>query len=308
MYKWQSMARGKMVITGGRGFVGEYLRREIEEHWPGQRVVLWDLPTVDITRPETYRADLERLQPEWLVHLAAVSSAMAAIKDPARTFQINVKASQNILAMIEELSPQTKVLAISTADIYGQGSATPLSELPLSAAKPVNPYAESKLAMEKMIEERFQKRVIRVRPFPHIGPGQRPGFVTADFASQLAAIEAGRQEPKIQVGNLTAKRDFTDVRDVARAYRLLMEKGKMGEVYHVASGKAVAIQEILDKLKQLSTAQIQVVQDPARLRPSDIPVLIGDATKLSALTGWTAQISLDQSLEDILNWWREQTR
>lgn len=333
-----------VIITGGKGFVGTYVREELEKSWQGVEVEAWDpvksrdgrdhgasLP-VDITKPEQYRDRLKELQPGWLIHLAAISSVPVAAKDPALTHRVNVEATQNILAAIEELSPATKVLVTSTADIYGSApqnrlaaiaGQAPLPELPLSAAKPLNPYAQSKWEMEKIIEEHFQGRVLRVRPFPHIGPGQGLGFVTADFAAQIAAIEASfakASAPKageavIKVGNLSTQRDFTDVRDVVRAYRLLMEKGVFGEacpagdslcgVYHVASGTAVSIQEVLDMLIGMSTVEIRVEQDPSRLRTHDIPVLVGDATKLREATGWEPTIPLKQTLQEILDWWRQ---
>lgn len=306
----------RVVITGGKGFVGSYLQKELKKSWKGIEIETWDLPEVDITKPETFRNKLKELQPTWLIHLAAIASVPAAIKDPTLTHRVNIEASQNILAAVAELSPKTKVLVTSTADLYGSTplttSGSPLSELPLSEAHPKNAYGQSKWEMEKMIEGNYLDRVIRVRPFPHIGPGQGLGFVTADFAAQIAKIEkeaASREALKersgiIRVGNLTAKRDFTDVRDVVRAYRLLMEKGKVGEVYHVASGKAVAIQEILDQLLAMSTSKISVEEDPTKLRPSDIPILVGNASKLRAVTGWEPEISLEQSLHDILDWWR----
>lgn len=315
-----------VIITGGKGFVGTYVREELEKSWQGVEIEVWDpvksregrdhgasLP-VDITKPEQYRDRLKELQPDWLIHLAAISSVPVAAKDPALTHRVNVEATQNILAAIEALSPATKVLVTSTADIYGSApqnrlaaiaGQAPLPELPLSAAKPLNPYAQSKWEMEKIIEEHFQGRVLRVRPFPHIGPGQGLGFVTADFAAQIAAIEAGKQDPIIRVGGLTAQRDFTDVRDVVRAYRLLMEVGQLGEVYHVASGRAVSIQEVLDMLIGMSTVEIRVEQDPSRLRTHDIPVLVGDATKLREATGWEPTIPLKQTLQEILDWWRQ---
>jgi GDP-4-dehydro-6-deoxy-D-mannose reductase len=159
--------------------------------------------------------------------------------------------------------------------------------------------------MEELIEKRFLKNTLRVRPFPHIGPGQALGFVTADFASQIAAIEKGEQDSVMKVGNLEAKRDFTDVRDVVRAYRLLLQDGELGEVYNVASGKATSIQFVLDELLKLSKVKIKVERDPERMRPSDIPVLVGDANKLKETTGWEPTINLERSLEDILNYWRE---
>lgn len=334
MSKAQS-PKGPVVITGGNGFVGKYLQEELRREWPEVNIEVWDpvksadadhgtsLP-IDITKPEQYRERLRELQPDWLVHLAAVSSVVTAAKDPELARRVNVEATRDLLEAAAELSPATRVLVTSTADIYGStplrpagrrgfAGQAPLPELPLSQAHPQNPYAQSKWDMEKMIEEQFLGRVLRVRAFPHIGPGQGLGFVTADFAAQIANIEksAASREARgsersgiIHVGNLEAKRDFTDVRDVVRAYRLLMEKGKIGEVYHVASGKAVTIQEVLDQLLGLSEAKISVEQDEGRMRPSDIEILVGDATKLRQLTDWQPTISLEQSLRDILEWWR----
>ena len=300
-----------IVITGGDGFAGRYLRKELEREWPGVEAESWDLPDVDITKPETYRDRLKDLQPEWLVHLAAISSVPTAEQDPELVQRVNVEASQNIFKAVQELSPKTKIFVTSSADIYGEAAretgGSPLSELRLDICQPLNVYARSKWEMEEMIEEKFRDRVLRVRPFPHIGPGQALGFVTADFASQVALIEKGGQKPTIKVGSLEAKRDFTDVRDVARAYRTLMEQGELGEVYHVASGEAIAIQEVLDKLLAMSEVEITVEQDPERVRVGDIPVLVGDAGKLRALTGWKPEIPLEQSLREILDWWREHT-
>lgn len=296
---------GTIIITGGRGFVGRHLVRELEEAWPQATVTVWDQPEVDITNPDTFRDRLAGEQPAWLMHLAAVSGVGHSLQDPELTQRVNVDGTRQLLEAIAELSGATRVLAVSTADIYGQGSSEPLAELPLREAKPNNPYAVSKLAMEQLIEDSYNDRVIRVRPFPHIGPGQQLGFVTADFASQIAAIEKGEQEPVIKVGNLEARRDFTDVRDVVRAYRLLMEHEAVGEVFHVASGHAITIQSILDQLLALSNAEISVASDPARMRPSDTPIIIGDASKLNQLTGWEPTIPLEQSLRDVLVWWRK---
>lgn len=302
-----------VVITGGAGFVGRHLTAELLA--AGWTVTVWDTrveavpeaataAVVNITDPESYRSRLVVAQPAWIVHLAAVASVGAAARAPEVTHQVNVVATEKLLAAVAADSTQTRVLAVSSADIYGQGSTTPLMELPLNQAQPRNAYARSKWEMEQMIEERWLDRVVRVRPFPHIGPGQQRGFVTADFASQIAAVEAGKQDPVIRVGNLEAQRDFTDVRDVVRAYRLLLEAGTVGEVYHVASGRAVSIQLILDQLLALSAAKIAIEPDPTRLRPDDVTVIVGDASKLRALTGWQPEIALDQSLRDILSWWR----
>lgn len=308
------MISKRVVITGGGGFVGRHLVAELLRAWPDVTIEVWDqkvdnLPqgvagvVVDITKPEGYIARLQELQPDWVVHLAAVASVAFAIQHPDITEQVNVEGTRHLLSAIVRHSSATKVLAVSSADIYPP-SVYPTAELPLSAAQPANPYAASKLEMEKVIEEQFNEHCIRVRPFPHIGPGQAVGFVTADFASQIAAAETSETSHTMKVGNLNARRDFTDVRDVVRAYRLLMEKGKLREVYNVASGKAWPIEEILQKLLALSTVEISVEQDPARSRPADNPVLVGDATKLMTATGWKPQIPLDQSLRDILDYWR----
>lgn len=309
-----------VVITGGGGFVGRWLVAELQREEPGFQLAVWDRVTgvfgspvmehvVDITNATTYRPLLEASQPTWLIHLAAVASVQEGWKDPRAVTRVNTEATRELLKTLAEVNPNTRVLAVSSADIYGVvKSNSPLSELPLNDVHPNNPYGESKFAMEKIIEESFADRVVRVRPFPHIGPGQRPGFVLADFASQVAAIEVGKQEPVIKVGNLSAKRDFTDVRDVVRAYRLLLEKGQVGETYHVASGTAISIDELLQRLLALSTVKIVVEEDPAKLRPVEVPILVGDASKLKNLTGWTPQIPLDQTLRDTLTYWREQTK
>ncbi|MBI1833225.1 MAG: GDP-mannose 4,6-dehydratase [Candidatus Andersenbacteria bacterium] len=297
-----------VIITGGRGFVGSWLQQEFSQAWPQARVESWDLPQVDITKPETYESKLTALLPDWIVHLAAIASVPAANKNPQLVEQVNVGGTEQLLSAVQRLKLPTKVLFTSTADIYGKAVHTaagkPLLELPLAEARPSNPYAQSKYKAEQLIEEQFKDFVLRVRPFPHIGPGQGVGFVTADFASQIAAIEKGNQAAVLKVGNLSAERDFTDVRDVVRAYRLLMEQGKTGEVYHVASGVGTSIQNILDQLLSEASVDISVEEDKEKMRAADTPVLVGNAQKLRDLTGWQPEITLQQSLQEILDWWR----
>lgn len=312
------MGQKTVVVTGGAGFVGRHLLEELHRADTTLKLVVWDrgdgsLPSyaslipVDITDVTSYAENLSHLQPSWVIHLAAIASVVDGLQHPEKTIALNVTATQHLLETIDRVSPHTKVLAVSSADIYGQGSKTPLPELPLSQADPQNPYAVSKWQMEDMIEKRWNSRVIRVRPFPHIGPGQRTGFVAADFASQIAAIEAGNRPAVIQVGNLEAYRDFTDVRDVVRAYRLLLEAGTLGEVYHVASGTATKIQTLLQMFLSLSSQKITIQQDADRMRPSDIPILLGDASKLRTVTGWQPTIPLSKTVEDTLTFWRSVT-
>ncbi|MFH1354202.1 MAG: NAD-dependent epimerase/dehydratase family protein [bacterium] len=305
-----------VVITGGNGFVGRHLISELRKETPDTEVIVWDrsvegMPDyvkgvkIDITDPESYRESLQAGQPAWIVHLAAVPSAALASQNEEYAWRVNVEGTRQLLEEVKQISPDTCVLVASSADIYGgQENNNPLVELSLEQARPRNTYAQTKWEMEKIIERDFNDRVLRVRPFPHIGPGQSLGFVTADFASQIAAIERGKQKPVLKVGNLEAKRDFTDVRDVVCAYRLLMERGVCGEVYNVASGEAVSIQHILDKLLKLSEVEITVEQDEKLMRPSDMPVMVGDATKLKKAAAWRPTIFLDKSLKDILDYWR----
>lgn len=301
-------SNSRVVITGGRGFVGQHLTRELETAWPGVVITLWDLPEVDITKPEMYQEQLAALAPDWIVHLAALAAVGPSAQVAERYMAVNAKGTQQLLEAVVAESPQTNVLVVSSAELYGlteqaqRGEA--VLELSLRECRPANPYAESKLEMEKIVAERFVDRTIRVRPFPHFGPGQKMGFVTSDFAAQIAQIEK-LGTGTLRVGNLTTQRDFTDVRDVVRAYRLLMEQGKIGDVYNVGSGVAWSIQAIADHLIALSDAAITIEQDLTRLRASEVPILIADTRKLRTLTGWAPIVPFEQSLLDILNWWRE---
>ena len=309
------MQSPSVLITGAGGFVGGHLIAELRKEWVGSNIIALDtniesMPdsvtkyASDISKPETYIDVLKFEKPDWIIHLAAVSSVGFAIDHPEITRTVNVVGTETLLHYVREISPHTKVLVVSSADIYGHGDSAPIAEKALADCHPANPYAQSKLEMEQIIEKDYSDICIRVRPFPHIGPNQKKGFVTADFASQIADIEAGRQDAVMLVGNLTAIRDFTDVRDVVRAYRLLMESGEIGQVYNVASGKGTPIQAILDSLLAKSSAKVAVRQEPSKMRPSDNPVMIGDVSKLSAKTGWRSAVSLEQSLEDILAYWR----
>ncbi len=304
-----------VLVTGGNGFVGRHLVAELQRSTFASQIVVFDRSIknilagvegyeIDITTIESAKDIIRDLRPTWVVHLAAIANIGAALKDPELTRTVNVFGTKSLLDVVLSVSPSSKFLVISSADIYGNVSSVPISELSLDEAYPRNPYAQSKLEMEQMIEKGYNEHCIRVRPFPHIGPGQQKGFVTADFASQIAAIETGKQPPVISVGNLTAQRDFTDVRDVVRAYRLLMEHGSLGEVYHVASGVPHSIQSVLDSLLALSNVAIKVQEDLSQMRPSDTPVLIGNANKLRASTGWFPDIPFEQSLQDILEYWR----
>jgi GDP-4-dehydro-6-deoxy-D-mannose reductase len=187
-------------------------------------------------------------------------------------------------------------------------------EVPIAESnplRPLSPYAVSKVAQDMMAYQYFQSyglKTVRTRGFNHTGPRRGDVFVTSNFAKQLASIEAGEQEPVIRVGNLEAVRDFTDVRDMVRAYWLAVTKGKPGEVYNVATGSGITIQELLDRLLALSTAKVRVEQDPERMRPSDVVRLVGDSSKFRADTGWAPEIPFDKTLADLLAYWRERSK
>ncbi len=305
----------RVLVTGATGFAGRHLCRRLLEC--GHEVVgtaLFEhelegaphpLVVCDVTDRSATDALLKQARPDAVVHLAAIAFVPDAETDPERAIRINVGGTADLLQATADHAPDATFLAISSAEVYGK--VTP-ADLPLRETQPLAPasvYALTKSAVETCAEiYAGLLRVVVLRPFNHIGPGQSPSFVVSSFARQIAEIEAGRVEPVLRVGNLEARRDFTDVRDVAEAYRLAIEAAEPHTPYNVCSGQAVAIKDMLDMLLEMSEAEIRVEQDPARLRPSDVPVLQGSAEKFISATGWTRRFSLAQSLADTLAYWR----
>lgn len=254
---------------------------------------------------------VEQVRPDFVFHLAAQSNVQAAFKEPGATFVTNVLGQLNLLNALRETVPQARILVACSSEQYGvvRPDDIPITEDTHFRAN--NPYAVSKIAQDAQALQHFLtwgQSTIRVRAFNHVGPGQSEDFVTAAFARQVARIEAGLQEPVLFVGNLEAERDFTDVRDMVQAYLLAIEQGQPGEVYNIGSGKGHTMQWILDTLLSMSTVHVEVKQDPARMRPSDIPILVGDATRFHTATGWQPKIPLEQTLKDILDYWRERVK
>jgi GDP-4-dehydro-6-deoxy-D-mannose reductase len=243
--------------------------------------------------------------------LAAQSHVPTAYADPWDTLENNILGQLNLLESCLALDLKPRFLIIGSGDEYGRAAA---EELPLTEdhpLRPENPYSVSKVTQDVMGYQYFISYglpAIRVRPFNHIGPGQSPRFVLASFARQIAEIEARRLEPTLYVGNLSPARDFTDVRDVVRAYHRILLEGRAGEVYNIASGRARTIQDILDTLLGMTTASISVRADPERYRPSDIPIIYGSAAKLTQDTGWQPEIPLTQTIADVLAEWRHSVR
>ena len=309
----------KALIIGGAGFVGNYLIEHCKRDWQWS-VHVTKMPNETIANPDVSIHDLDILEkkeitallrtvrPDYIFHLAAQSSVAVSWKNPALTIDVNVKGSINVLDAIRELDYSPRILLIGSGEEYGHilPGETPISER--NTPRPGNIYAATK-ACQNMIgaiyAKAYQMPIMMVRAFNHIGPNQSPLFVVADFCRQVAEIEAEMRPPVIHVGNLAARRDFTDVRDVVRAYALLIQKGQPGETYNVGSSHAVSIEEVLTRILSLSARQIQVSVDSDRLRPVDIPIIEADITKLREVTNWTPAIPLQQTLEETLNYWRQ---
>jgi GDP-4-dehydro-6-deoxy-D-mannose reductase len=244
-------------------------------------------------------------------HLAAQSNVQRAFQDPQSTLVNNVVSELSLLEALRSTVPDAVIMIACSSEQYGlvRPEDIPIDEE--TPFRPNNPYAVSKVAQDMLALQYFLsygQKTIRVRPFNHIGPGQMDHFVTAAFARQVALIETGQQEPVIYVGNLDAERDFTDVRDMVRAYHLVVTTGEPGDVYNIGYGKGFTIQWILDTFIAMSKVKVEVRQDPARMRPADIPSLVCNPAKFRARTGWQPQIPIEQTLKDILDYWREKVR
>ena len=306
----------KALIIGAAGFVGKYLAEHLlAEGWdvagtklPKETtnlpVPVYDLEILD---PQAITGLLESEKPDVIFHLAALSSVALSWKQPALTVDINIKGAANLLEAVRAMKKRPRVLLIGSGEEYGYVRP---NELPIQEGTPLRPgniYAATKIAqglLGQIYARAYGLEVVIVRAFNHIGPGQTDTFVIPEFCKQVARIEAGLNEPVIYVGNLEAKRDFTDVRDIVRAYRLLAEKGESGIIYNVGSGKAVSIADMLGEILSLTDAIILVELDPLRMRPSDIPVIEADITRLQSLTGWKPEIPIENTLVDILDEWR----
>jgi GDP-4-dehydro-6-deoxy-D-mannose reductase len=262
---------------------------------------------VDLVDREAVRSVVDRVRPAWVFHLAALSSPAASWDDPAGTISNNVGGQANLLDALVLLEPKPRVLVVGSTDEYGSvpGRGRRLNEgTPL---RPLSPYAVSKVAQDYLGLQYYLSRnlpCVRVRPFNHAGPRQSPHFAVASFAQQIARIELGLQPPRLKVGNLKSKRDFTDVRDMARAYLLALTRGKPGEVYNLGSGRAVELAQIVRALVRLSKTRISIEPDPDRSRVAEAPVYLCDPRRFQRLTGWKPAISLDRTLRDTLTYWR----
>ncbi len=316
---WHLGALMRIFITGATGFAGSHLVERLlagghklaalvhpaTSHQGLIRHPLVNAIEGDLLDLPALKMAVSASRPDVIYHLAGQASPARSWKDPALTLAVNAGGTANLLEAAAHFG-RPRVVVVTSAEIYGQVTE---EELPLnesSPPRPGHPYGISKWASSKLVGvywQRYQLPVVEARPFNHIGPHQALGFVVADFASQLAAIKLGHQEATISVGNLTAQRDFTDVRDVAAAYQVLAERGNPGEAYMICSGRAVTIRHLLDTLIELSGVSVNIQNDPERMRPSDTPCLYGSYEKIRRDTGWQPRIPLRQSLSDALEDW-----
>ncbi len=308
----------RVLITGAAGFAGGQLARHLVAHGSfevyglrrGGKPVPEGVTAVeaDLLDTEATTRAIAAAKPEIVYHLAAQSSVSGSWAHPGDTISNNVLAQRNLFEGLLAGGISPVVLVASSAEVYGK---VPLDELPASEGRvlrPVSPYGMSKVAQETLAEHYRRThgfKVIVTRGFNQSGPGQEARLVVSDFAKQTALIEAGKQEPVIRVGNVEARRDFTDVRDVAEAYRLIAEKGASGDVYNICSGEARVVRDVLGVYRRLAKRSFEVREDPARFRPSDVSVMVGDGRKLRERTGWKPVIPFEQMLEDTLNDWRK---
>ncbi len=304
---------GRALVTGADGFVGGYLCPYLAEHgWEVVPAVMdvGDAPDdaicADIRDASQVRELLANAGPVTHVfHLAAVSFAPEAGGDPLSAFEVNLNGTIHLTQAIVEFAPQARFLFISSGAVYGLPQFLPVTEdHPLT---PGDPYGISKAAADHFcgyLYDTRQLNVIRLRPFNHSGPGQSDQFVLSSFARQIAAIEAGDQEPVVRVGNIHTARDFTHVRDVVRAYELAAREADSGGVYNICSGRAWTIKDALDQLIARSRADVRVETDETRVRAADVLEVVGSHAKFSSRTGWTPAIPFDQMLNDLLRYWR----
>jgi GDP-4-dehydro-6-deoxy-D-mannose reductase len=310
----------RILITGVSGFAGSHLADHLlsepeADVWGCDRGATRRLKltpglkslTADLLDPESARAVIHKVQPERIYHLAGQAHVGESWANPWTTLEVNLRAQVNVFEAVLAEGLKPRLLVLGSMEEYGQVAPDELPVREASPLRPDSPYGVSKVGQDLLGLQYHLSRglaVVRVRPFNHIGPRQSLKFVAPAFASQIAAIEAGRQPPLLKVGNLGARRDFTDVRDMVGAYRLALEHCDPGEVYNIGSGRSRAIQELLDTLLSLARCPIRVELDPARLRPSDVPNVVCDASRFKARTGWEPRIPFEQSLQDLLEYER----
>ena len=309
-----------ILVTGAAGFVGTHLLERLARG--STPLVGWYRPGAEPTRPhpaatwvsvemldgDAVSAALSDLDPSAVYHLAGAAHVGQSWQHTRETYEGNVLATHHLLDALRRVERRPRVLIAGSATIYKNQDRPITDQSPIG---PQSPYATSKLAQEMLGQRAWSDAgipTVVARSFNHIGPGQHWSFVASGVARQIALIEAGRQQPRLTVGNLTPKRDLMDVRDTVRAYEAMIERGTPGQTYNVCSGRAIAIGDLIGQLVSRSRVEITLTQDPALFRPSDVPLLVGDHSRLTADTGWNPEISIDRTLTDVLDYWRAQVQ
>jgi GDP-4-dehydro-6-deoxy-D-mannose reductase len=308
----------RILITGGTGFVGAHLVRLLRlsaaqisilastEAPSGEYGV--EYYRVEIRNPERVREIVRKLNPDHIYHLAGISNVDAAWKQPLQSYEVNVFGAHNLFDAAMNAPHPPRILNVSTSQVYAPSSRILTETSPMG---PDNPYAASK-AMAELLAPQYRGcaagGVITVRSFNHTGPGQSPHYVLPSIAKQFAEIELGLRPPRLSLGNLEVKRDFTDVRDVVKAYAMVLERGRIGEVYNVCSRTAVAVSEIVRVFQAISGIVVTIDRDPSRVRTKDATAVCGDPTKIHADTGWQPEIPLQKTIQDLLDYWRSRCR
>ena len=313
------MMQGTTLVTGATGFAGSHLLDKLTDHAP---LVAWYRPDgqqpdpnrhidwrpVDLLKPQIVSAAIEDAMPAQIFHIAGAPQVASSFNTSVPHLRTNVMGTHHLLEAVRKAGRPCRVLVVSSSQVYQFGD-DPIHEG--SPLVPSTPYGLSKLAQDRMAERAFKEDgldVVIARPFNHAGPRQGPAFAVSSFARQIARIEAGLEAPEMLVGNLDARRDMTDVRDVVDAYNLMMMAAPAGRPFNICSGRAWKIGDLLEELLHFARAAIKVKVDQSRLRPSDVPVVQGDASRIQSELGWTPKIPVERMLSDTLEWWRGQVR
>jgi GDP-4-dehydro-6-deoxy-D-mannose reductase len=313
----------RVLITGITGFAGSHLadlclsKKDVELYG----IIRWrsrteniehirdqiNLLECDLRDASSTRDVIEQVRPEYIFHLAAQSFVPTSWNAPSESLTTNIIGQLNIFEAVKKLDVDCRIQIACSSEEYGMVYPDEIPIKESSPLRPLSPYGVSKVGQDMLGYQYFMSygmKIVRTRGFNHTGPRRGPVFVCSDFAKQIVDIERGNRDPVMEVGNLDARRDFTDVRDMVRAYWLSLEKGKPGKAYNICTGKSYSIKEILDQLIELSGVKVEVRTDKGRLRPSDVPLLEGDNSEFTTDTGWKPEIPIEKTLADLLEFWR----